>query len=283
MQKSATRLDIESKRIQTASHWGAYTVAVDRNGHVGEWQRLVYDANPSALCAGLPELVRSPLRIQKPVVRESYLRDREKSRANRGSDRFIEVSWDQALSLIQNEISRIRTTYGDESIYGGSYGWASAGRLHHSPSVLKRFLGLGGGYVDKLGNHSFGAALHIAPYVIGRGDIPHMGMSWPLIIENTKVMVLFGGAPAKNTQIDSAAQCTIPGLVFARAGKADRSHQCQSGADDIHPNIAATGPAAAEYRRRADAGIAHTLVSESLHDTAFLETPCVGFPQLKTT
>src|SRR5262249_57871649 len=108
-----------------------------------------------------------------------------------------------ALNLVEEELRRVTTSFGNESIYGGSYGWASAGRLHHSPSVLKRFLGMSGGYVDKLGNHSFGAALHIMPYVIGRADIPHQAMPWPLIVGDTRPLVMFGGAHPKNSPIGS--------------------------------------------------------------------------------
>src|SRR5262249_31681626 len=148
-----------------------------------------------------PELVHDRLRIRRPFVREGFLRARGLSRQQRGAEAFVPVGWDQALDLVATEIRRVKAEFGNESIYGGSYGWASAGRFHHSPSVLKRFLGLAGGYVDKLGNHSFGAALHIMPYVIGRSDIAHQATPWPLIIENTRLMVMFGGAHPKNAQI----------------------------------------------------------------------------------
>ncbi len=276
--------DTKIKVVQTASHWGAYNVTVDDSGNLGGWQRLSYDAHPSELCAGLPELVRSPLRIEMPAVRESFLRDREKSHANRGRDRFVEVSWDHALSLIQDEISRIRSAHGNESVYGGSYGWASAGRLHHSPSVLKRFLGLGGGYVDKLGNHSFGAALHIAPYVIGRGDIPHLAMPWPLIVQNTELMVLFGGAAPKNTQIDSGGTVLHDTFDwFARAGKAKiEVVNVSPSREDVHSSLHGTW---LPLRPNTDValmlGLAHTLATETLHDVKFLERYCVGYPQFE--
>lgn len=113
-------------------------------------------------------MVRSPLRIGQPHVRSGYLKRREASRAGRGSEPFVPVSWETAMNLVEGGLRRVKSEFGNEAIYGGSYGWASAGRLHHAPSVLKRFFGLFGGYVDKRGNHSFGSAMHIAPYVIRR-------------------------------------------------------------------------------------------------------------------
>src|SRR5207249_11233066 len=77
-----------------------------------------------------------------PTRRSSdlYLRHRTASRAERGRDSFVPVGWDEALELVSEALLDTRERLGNESIYGGSYGWASAGRLHHAPSVLKRFL-----------------------------------------------------------------------------------------------------------------------------------------------
>ena len=179
---------------------------------------------------------------------------------------------------------RVKTRFGHEAIYGGSYGWASAGRLHHSPSVLKRFLGQYGGYVDKLGNHSYGAALHIMPYVIGRSDITSQAVAWPTILKNTRLIVMFGGAHLKNTQIDSG------GVVL---------HELQSWFDkaanagikfvNISPSRGdAAASLSAEWmaiRPNTDTalmlGLAHTLASEKLHNRAFLDRYCVGYDRFE--
>lgn len=71
------------------------------------------------LCTGgLPELVNSELRIDKPYIRESFLRDREKSRHRRGSDRFVAVPWEEALSIVEAELRRVKADLGNEAIYG---------------------------------------------------------------------------------------------------------------------------------------------------------------------
>ena len=49
--------------------------------------------------------------------------------------------------LIERELRRVRDTHGNESIFAGSYGWASAGRFHHASTQLKRFLNTIGGFV----------------------------------------------------------------------------------------------------------------------------------------
>ncbi len=268
-----------TKPTQTASHWGVYNVTIDESGKVTGSVPLARDTHPSRLNAGLPELVHSDLRVAKPHVREGYLRSREKSRAQRGSERFVEVTWDDALTLVKQEIRRV-TEFGNEAIYGGSYGWASAGRFHHSPSVLKRFLGLNGGYVDKLGNHSFGAAMHIAPYVIGRADIPHINMPWPLIVQHTRLMVLFGGAHLKNTQISSGGTVLHESADwFKKARDAGiEIINISPSRDDVADNVRTSWlPVRPNTDVALMLGLAHTLVSENLHDRNFLDGYCVGF------
>jgi biotin/methionine sulfoxide reductase len=165
----------QRRSTQTASHWGVYQVETDANtGEILSTVGASFDPHPSPLQAGLPETVRDRLRIDQPYVREGYLRSRDASRDGRGAEPFVPVTWDRALDLVCEALLDVRERCGNESIYGGSYGWASAGRLHHSPSALKRFLGLFGGYTDKSGNHSFGAALGVMPYILGRSDINNL-------------------------------------------------------------------------------------------------------------
>jgi hypothetical protein len=40
------------------------------------------------------------------------------------------------------------------------------------------------------------------PHVIGRADINRLVVPWRAVVEHTELMVMFGGAPAKNMQID---------------------------------------------------------------------------------
>ena len=66
-----------------------------------------------------------------------------RTRRRRGSS---PSSWDELTELLAGELRRVVDTHGNEAIYGGSYGWASAGRFHHAQSQVHRFLKLLGGY-----------------------------------------------------------------------------------------------------------------------------------------
>jgi len=269
-----------ARRIQTASHWGVYEVETAKDGRVTGAVPFALDPNPNALMHGLPEAVHSPLRISQPHVRRDYLRHGPSSRASRGAGPFVAVGWDEALDLVTAELTRVKTEYGNSAIYGGSYGWASAGRLHHSPSLLKRFLGLHGGYVDKLGNHSWGAAYHIMPYVIGRADINQLATPWSALLGHCRLIVMFGGAPIKNSQIASGGEVTHETeswLAKARAESIEFVNVSPSRADMLASLDAQWMPIRPNTDVALMLGLAHTLYAADLHDRAFLARYCVGF------
>lgn len=271
---------------QTASHWGVYNVETDSEGRVIGTRPFAFDPEPPPLIHGLQHLVQSPLRIDRPYVREGYLRDPGAPGPHaRGGEAFVPVSWETALSLVADQLKRVIAESGNSAIYGGSYGWASAGRLHHAPSVLKRFLGLTGGFVDKKGNHSFGAAMTIMPHVLGRADIPNLSTSWKQVVENTELIVMFGGANTKNMQIDSGGsvvhsnnegfrKACAAGVKFVSFSPTRRDLP-DSVEQEWHP-IRPGSDTAVMF------GIAHTLVTEGLHDRAFLSRCCVGFDRLES-
>jgi biotin/methionine sulfoxide reductase len=266
--------------LQTASHWGVYAVELDGDA-VAHVQPFALDANPSPLIHGLPAIVRGGARVARPAVRAGYLREGPgHTNFRRGLDPFVEISWDRALRLVAEELRRVRARHGDASVYGGSYGWASAGRLHHSPGLLKRFLGLGGGYTDRLGNHSFGAALVTMPHVIGRHDITRMTSDWPVVVSHTRLMVMFGGAHPKNMQIDSGGvtrhsargwmqRAREAGVQFVliSPSRGDLATELNAEWLSIRPNTDVAFML----------GLAQTLAGERLADHAFLERYCTGY------
>jgi biotin/methionine sulfoxide reductase len=266
--------------VQTASHWGVAELTFDAAGGIDAVLPSPLDPNPSPLIAGLPEVVRGALRIDCPYVRESYLRHGPRRASPRGSDGYVAVSWGTALDLVERAMRDTKERFGNEAIYGGSYGWASAGRLHHAPSLLKRFLGLYGGFVDKSGNHSFGAALGIMPYILGRSDITSLVTCWDTLIGHCDLIVLFGGAHLKNSQIEAGGAVAHEAEAWFRKADArgTRFINISPSRQDL--------PAAVEgdwiaIRPNTDValmlGLAHELLVRDLLDRAFLDRYCVGF------
>jgi biotin/methionine sulfoxide reductase len=266
--------------IQTASHWGVYEVET-RDGIARSARPVAWDADPSPIIQALPAVVQGSLRVSQPFVRRGYLQHGPgRTSAERGADAYVAVGWDRAMRLVEEELLRVRGTHGNQAIYGGSYGWASAGRLHHSPSLLKRFLGGFGGYVDKLGNHSFGAALAIMPYVIGSNDITGMASDWRAICEHTRLFVCFGGIHSKNAQIDSGgtgAHCSVNWMRQARRAGVKFVNISPSHADLSAEFDAEWIPIRPNTDTAFMLGLAHTLIATGRADLEFLARYCTGY------
>src|ERR1700757_1729822 len=109
-------------RFPQLAHWGAFTTLVE-DGRVVGCEPFAGDPSPSPMLAAIPEMVHSPLRIARPAIREGWRQGKPRT----GNDRFREVSWDKALDLIAGELNRVRHDFGATGIFGGSYGWSSAG------------------------------------------------------------------------------------------------------------------------------------------------------------
>src|SRR5262249_7379194 len=125
-------------------------------------------------------------------------------RSRRGEEPFVPVDWDTALSLAAGELARVKAAFGNTAIFAGSYGWSSAGRLHHAKSLLHRFMNGFGGATVQVDTYSNAAGSVIAPHVLGDGQaITGPGTTWESIAANTRLIVSFGGLPLKNLQIES--------------------------------------------------------------------------------
>ncbi len=266
------------------SHWGSFN-AVVRDGRLIGVEPFAGDDDPSPLLAAIPSAIYHETRIGRPMVRKGYLeRGIASDRAGRGVEPFVPVSWDQALDLVAGELRRVKAEHGNRSIYASS-GWASPGVFHHSKSQLDRFFNGFGGFIDQVTNFSYGAASVIVPHVVG-GLQPVLGphAAWPTIAKHTDLMVLFGGMAPKNGQVNSRglALHEAPGhqRKVVEAGVAFVSISPLR--DDTREMLNAEWLA---IRPNTDTAmmlaLGHTLLSDGLHDTAFLATHCTGFERFE--
>lgn len=192
------------------THFGTYEIDRGSDGSV-QLNAFRHDPQPSALGKGLIDLAAHPLRVTRPAIRRGWL-DRNAANQHgahqgpsRGADCYVEVSWETAISLLADELKRVKASWGNAAIFGGSYGWASAGRFHHAQSQLKRFLNLIGGHTSAVNTYSFGAGAVILPHVFGRpySDTYAIAPSWDQICEHTEVLISFGGMRRSNAEVES--------------------------------------------------------------------------------
>src|SRR5438128_9943592 len=183
-----------------SSHWGAFSVLVrDQAVEVVPHPR---DAAPSRLLGNIPAAVSHPARIARPMIRRGWLERGPAPDERRGRDEFVAVSWPQALDLVAAELRRCYSEYGPRAIFGGSYGWASAGRYHDAQSQIHRFLNLAGGYVRSVNSYSSGAATVILPHILGpQGAVAGNSVSWAELVRESELVLAFGGMALKNNDV----------------------------------------------------------------------------------
>ncbi len=268
--------------MPTASHWGNYLVQTD-NGKLAKIHTYEVDEDPSDIRRSLLDTQDSDVRIAQPMVRKGYLENGcSGDGSKRGKEPFVPVSWDNALDLAAEALRQVKHEYGNEAIFGGSYGWASAGRFHHAQSQIHRFLKIFGGYVDSKDDYSCAAAWVIVPHVFGRSfyDWAMEPQTIEDIIEYSGSLVLFGGAALKNTQVNAGGLgCHSAKGKLVKLKKAGiQVYNISPVKDDITDETGAHWiPCIPNSDVALMLGLAHTLVIESLHDQDFLDKYCVGW------
>src|SRR5947208_16630578 len=108
-----------ARLVQHHSHFGAFQAEVDDGRMVGV-RPFARDPDPSPLIEALPEAVYSKTRVAAPMVREGYLARGPESRAGRGRERFVRVSWERSLDLAAAELVRVKQAQVTAAILGSS-------------------------------------------------------------------------------------------------------------------------------------------------------------------
>ena len=272
-----------SKEIISGCHWGVFKAVVE-DGHAVQFKPWADDPQPTAMLEGVRDSIYSASRIRYPMVRRAWLEQGPGADPDgRGDGDFVRVSWDKAIELVAGEITRVREQHGQQAIYGGSYGWKSPGKLHNCKTLLRRMLNLTGGFTSSIGDYSTGAAQVILPYVSGSIEVYEQCTTYPVLAEHTELMVFWGCDPRNNSQISwqVADHGAFKGFEQLKAAGVKaicidpvRTMTCDYlDAEWISP------------KPQTDValmlGIAHTLLSEDLHDQKFLDRYTAGFAEFK--
>ena len=274
----------EPTTMLTSTHWGVYDVVVE-NGQIARVLPFDRDPDPSPIGQSLVDGVTAPSRIRRPAVRRGYLESGPASRGRRGAEPFVEVSWDEALTLVSSELKRVISTFGNNAVFAGSYGWSSAGRFHHAQSQVHRFMNALGGYVGHVGTYSLGAARTLLPRILmDMDDMRAQQTAWVELEAHCELLVAFGGIPTKNTQVNSGGasehevrpalkRLAAAGVRFVNVSPLRQDLADAPGAEwiTLRPNTDVAFMLA----------LAHTWIAEGLHDTAFVARYCIGFKEFR--
>ncbi|MGP9811024.1 molybdopterin guanine dinucleotide-containing S/N-oxide reductase [Rhodopseudomonas sp. NSM] len=261
-----------------SSHWGAFSARW--NGEVVDVAPDAGDPAPSPILGNFTDALRHKARIERPMVRRSWLEKTGEPRTFEGA--FVELPWDEVLDLLAAELSRVHTDHGAAAIFGGSYGWASAGRFHHAQSQIHRLLNVAfGGYVRSVNSYSAGASAVILPHVLGSFEaLSRRNVTWEQVSEHTDVVLAFGGMALKNSMVASGGISRhIERDAMCKAAQRGTRFYCISPLrDDLPEQASATWlPIRVGTDVALMLGLAHSLVIEKLHDRDFLARHATGY------
>jgi trimethylamine-N-oxide reductase (cytochrome c) len=272
-----------TKEILSGCHWGVFKGVVE-DGRAVKFIPWEGDPHASHMLDGVRDSIYSQSRIRYPMVRRAWLEQGPGADPDgRGEGDFVRVSWEKAIELVANEVTRVRGEYGQQAIFGGSYGWKSPGRLHNCQTLLARMLNLTGSYTSSSGDYSTGAAQVILPYVSGSIEVYEQCTTYPVLAEHTDLMVFWGCDPRNNSHISwqVADHGAFPGVEMLKAAgvKTISIDPVRTKTADYLDSEWITPKPQTDVAMMM--GIAHTLLSEGLHDQEFLDRYVSGFEEFK--
>ncbi|HSV46490.1 MAG TPA: molybdopterin-dependent oxidoreductase, partial [Ramlibacter sp.] len=263
-----------------SAHWGVFSAAWD-----GQRLRVrpnPADPDPNPLIDNFTTALRHRARVTRPMVRRGWLERGPGADPLRGRDAFVAIAWDDVLDLLAAELRRVQQQHGAGAIFGGSYGWSSAGRFHHAQSQVHRFLNtVLGGYVRSVNSYSAGASGVILPHVMGTMEqVARRNVTWEQIVEHSDIVLAFGGMALKNSRVASGG---VSRHVERDAMRQAAARGCRF--VSISP-LRGDLPEEARFEWLAPVpgtdtalmlALAHALVTRGLHDRAFIARYCDGW------
>ncbi len=209
--------------------------------------------------------IYSPERLKKPLKRVG----------KRGEGQWAEISWDEAFTLIADKLKSLIATYGNESIYlnygTGVIGATVATSWPPRATAVARLMNCVGGYLDHYNDYS---AANIETAV----DFHYGGWQGSNSNDdtvNSRLVVMFGNNPHE-TRMSGGGEVFVTQKAKELSGHRvivvdpRYSDTAMNLADEWVPIRPGTDNAFV-------AGMAHVMITEKLHDVAFLTTYCSGF------
>ena len=208
---------------------------------------------------GYRKFVYHPDRLKYPMKRVG----------KRGEGKFVRISWDEATTLIADNLTRITHQYGPASRYV-HVGTAVSGGAFSGDKMVRRLLNLHGGYLESYHSVSMGNTAAATPYTYGTAA---SGSSLDTLAD-TRLVILWGHNP--NETIFGHTnhyfqQMKRNGTRFIVVDPR-YSDTAASLADQWIPLLPSTDNALMD-------AMMYVIITENLHDKAFIDRYTLGFDE----
>ncbi|WP_138470035.1 molybdopterin-dependent oxidoreductase [Poseidonocella sp. HB161398] len=273
-----------------SSHWGTFSARRTPAGL--EIRPFEGDPDPSPILGNIPAALTHPARLSRPLIRRGWLERGPGPDPMRGREDFVALPWDEALDIAAAELKRLGAgpdlpaEVPGAHVFGGSYGWSSAGRFHHAQSQVHRFLNTAfGGYVASVDTYSSAAGSVILSMTFGHPISMMMERPfWSEIAGETELLLAFGGMPVRNLAVSPGgnSQHVARPSLKAAAARGCAFVSVSPLADDMDdlPGLTRLAP-----RPGTDAALmiamAHVLETEELADRAYLARYTTGYDRFR--
>ncbi len=141
--------------------------------------------------------VYSPNRIKYPLKRVDWDPAGDRRPQNRGKSKYKRISWDEATTLIADEIKRVRAKYGPYAVLCHGDGHGETKTVHGPHSCQMLLMEKVGGYTQVVRNaDSWEGWYWGAEHVWGNGMQGHMMPADNIlndITQNTQMLIHIGG------------------------------------------------------------------------------------------
>ncbi len=212
--------------------------------------------------------VNNPNRLKYPLKRIG----------KRGEGKFKRITWEEAFKEIADNMKKVKEKYGNEAFYLG-YGTGTLGGTMSKSwpadaSVFARLMNLFGGFTDKYGDYSCGDLYGASDIVFGGGWADSSDISE---IANSDLFVSFG-----ENIVETRMSGGGHNYYFTKALEKNNTKFIS-----VDPRYSDTTVNKAQQwialRPGTDAsliaGMIHVMITEKLHNQAFLDKYCLGFDE----
>lgn len=209
--------------------------------------------------------INSPDRLEYPMKRVG----------KRGEGNFEKISWDEATSLIAENLRSVIERFGNEAVFV-TY---ATGMYSATGKTVERLLNCVGGYLKMYNDYSTNMMSTVMPYMYGESFSPYDNVHASSFSEaalHSDLVVMFGNSPA-DTRMGGANAVRDFSLVREAGPKIInidyRLNETSSGHSEEWLPIR-TGTDAALV-----SAIAYEWISNNQVDRDFLHTYCVGYDE----
>ncbi len=189
----------------------------------------------------------------------------------RGEGKFKRISWDEATTIIADQLKSTIEKYGNEAIYY-QYGSGVTGANLHGRNACKRLLNLMGGCLEQHNTYSTAQIRRVEPFIYGVPQGSFLDQ-----IRHSDLVVMFGHNLAETRmsgggqvqELYRALEHSQAKVIIIDPRKTDTVVGVNAEWIPIRPSTDAA----------LVAGICHTLIAENLADDAFINQYAVGWDE----